>query len=413
MKKTIRTAIAMLLAAIIACGSITAFAATPTDINWYFGGDDPWVYTYAGEFTVGDASNNIEATEESLNVYGTFEIEEEGYYRVTSTYYFTEWAGIPEKFENGAYHNTKNSFSVDGYIREDIYYFEADEYVLGFDFYEKGNEEVTIEFLGDLEEIKYDENAFESLIIDFSIYTADEDDGCGADYYIDVLSGATVKFSNGYERTVDYVGLCVFTDEVIEKGEYEVEIGHRAFPYRETVTLNVVDIPDIIAKVEMTNVDKYDELVYHYNGDYYSYDIEDETLTVTYTDGTVETVEGFNGWCYLEKYGIWVEAFYDYDEELGDVFVVEVFNERYIELPCTYRDATISENLGQYGAINLRSITNAIEWLGFYFENAMNAGSVSGFFSGIKYMITESTSDFLMAMSTILSNTARLIRYYF
>lgn len=411
MKKTIRTAIAMLLAAIIACGSVTAFAATPTDINWYFGGDEPWVYSYAGEITVDGKSNNIEATEESFNVYGTFEIEEEGYYRVTSTYYFSEWAAIPEKFENGAYHDTKDNLSLGEYFRENIYYFEADEYVMGFDFYEAGNEEVTVEFLGDFEDIEYDEDILDNLIFDCTFYAAEEDDK--ADYYMDIYAPATVKFENGYERTIEYAGFSVFTDEEIEKGEYEVEIGLWGLPYRESATVNIVDVTDVITKVEMTNVDKYTELVYHYNGENYSHELEGETLTVTYADGSVETIENFDGWDMFETYHTWVEAYYDYDEETGDNFVINVAGEDFVKLPCTYRDATVSENLGQYGAINLRSITNAIEWLGFYFENAMNAGSVSGFFSGIRYMITESAGDFLMAFSTIFSNTARIIRYYF
>lgn len=413
MKKTIKSAIAMLLAAIIACGSLTAFAATPTDINWNFGGDEPWVYSYAGELTVGDKSSYVEATEENLNVYCTFEIEEEGYYRVASTYYYTEWTGIPEKFENGVYYDTKNCLSLGEYLREDIYYFEADEYVLGFDFRENGSEEVSVEFLGDIEAIEYDESCLDKLIMDYTIYEADEDDSNGAAYYIDITSGGTYKFTNGYERSVDYIGFMVFTDETIEKGEHEVELGLWAFPYRETATLNVVEVSDLIAKIEMTNAEKYAELVYHYNGEYYSHNIEGETLTVTYTDGTVETVENFDGWCYLEKYGFWVDAYHGYDEELGEVFTVEALNERYIELPCTYRDATVSENLGQYGSININSISRAFRRLGYYFEDAVNSGSIAGFFSGIQYMFSESAGDFLMVLSKIFSSTAELIRYYF
>lgn len=47
MKKTIKTAIAMLLALIMACGSMTAFAATPADIEWNFWSDETVTYSYA------------------------------------------------------------------------------------------------------------------------------------------------------------------------------------------------------------------------------------------------------------------------------------------------------------------------------------------------------------------------------
>ena len=54
MKKTIRNAFAVLLALVIACGGVTAFAQTPGDIEWYFGDDEPWIYSYAGTLTVGE-----------------------------------------------------------------------------------------------------------------------------------------------------------------------------------------------------------------------------------------------------------------------------------------------------------------------------------------------------------------------
>ena len=81
MKKSFRNAIALLLALVIACGSLTAFAQTPGDIEWYFGDGEPWVYSYAGELTVGE-DNVLPPVSEVKNLYLTLKIEETGYYKV-------------------------------------------------------------------------------------------------------------------------------------------------------------------------------------------------------------------------------------------------------------------------------------------------------------------------------------------
>ncbi len=100
MKKTIRNAFAMLLALVIACGSITAFAETHGDIEWCFGDGDAWVYSYAGELTVGEKTVLPPASEETF-IYLILNVEESGYYKFTVS--SDIWFGIPESCTDGVY----------------------------------------------------------------------------------------------------------------------------------------------------------------------------------------------------------------------------------------------------------------------------------------------------------------------
>ena len=110
MKKTLRNAIAMLLALAIACGSLTAFAQTPGDIEWYFSEDsEPWIYSYAGEIEAGgEATLPPVSTEEYL--YLTMDVEEEGYYKIEVD--SDCWHGVQSP-ENGVCNLTVGSMMQD------------------------------------------------------------------------------------------------------------------------------------------------------------------------------------------------------------------------------------------------------------------------------------------------------------
>lgn len=410
MKKTVKTAIAMALALIIACGSLTAFASTPADIEWNFDPDyENLVYSYAGELVVDADTAYVSPTEDNSFVYCTFEAEEDGYYMISSTYYSTDWSAIPEKFENGVYYNVKNCWDSGEYLRQQTYYLEAGEYVVGFDFFEKGSEEVSIDFLGDIVNIVVDEDALNALIYDTHIYINYEEE-LGGKYWVD--TSVTIEFENGTDISEEYSALLVFTDEEITKGEYEVELGVPCFPYRQKATINVVDIRELVAKVEIENLENFTSLFYDYNYDYYNLTMGDEKMTITYTDGTTEVVEGVSGYYQLEN-GAWVDLYYDYDDEGNQCFIVEIAGVEYINEVCTEEEASFFENSVVYHTTNFVSIAEAFVWMRIYFGDIFSAGSITESFELISRFFTESASEWLYAFAEISENTARLFDFMF
>ena len=291
MKKTVKKTIAILLAVIMACGSLTAFAATPADIKWNFWEDEsPLTYSYAGEITVDGDTVDVSATEDNNFVYCTFVAEKDGHYKISSTYNSTDWMGIPAKYENGVYFGFRNGYYGGEYSRELCCYLEAGEYVIGFDFFEQGSEEVSATYMGDVVDIVCDEGTFDNLFLGYNVYDYyddDYDDNNDAKYTI--AANVLVKFENGEDIVIDYTDLLIYTDEELKAGENKVEIGVFAFEYKEAMTLTILDIKELITKIELTDIEKYTALVEYYTGDYYFEEIPDGTLTVTYADGSTET----------------------------------------------------------------------------------------------------------------------------
>ena len=411
MKKSIKTAVAMLLAIIIACGSLTAFASTPADIQWYFWEyEDAYVYSYAGEVVVGADEVAITAKEDNCFVYFTFVAEEDGYYRVSSSecYYDGGWFGFPEKQENGAYYGVKNSFYC--YKGSCCYYLEKGEQVVGVDFCDATEYDFKVEYLGTVVDMVWDENALDNLILNYNLW-ASENENDEVAYYADM--DVTVKFSNGQDILINYASACIYTDEELTSGEYEVEICPYGMKDKMSVTINVIDIAQEITKVELSNIEDYASLVRYYTGDYYSEDFEAGTLTVTYADGTTETIENFDGYAYLEKYGVDIASYYDYNNDWDICYFINIAEVDFVSEVCTIRGATKLENTGVYNRLNLDRIGNTFSWMKLYFNYVIHSDSLSGAFSELGYFFRESTSDWLYTFAYIMRNTADIFSYMY
>lgn len=407
MKKTIKTAVAMLLALIMACGSMTAFASSSADIEWNFYEDETnTVYSYAGEIEVDADAIDLDYSEENDYMYYTFEAEEDGYYFVKTNGYC--WSGIPEKFENGVYLDVKEYTYAYDYEAK-IYYLEAGEHIIGFDMYEEADEEVAIEFLGDIINFDVEEDIFDNLIMNNTVFESDEESD--SDYWVDVDT-LTVEFESGKDIVQNYATILIFTDDELTKGEYEVEIGIYGIPYRQKMTINVADVRDIITKVELEDVELYTDLAYYYNSECYNSSKGTEDLIVTYSDGTTEVVEDFDSWCWLDS-NIEVNSYYDMDENGNWCFIIEVAGVQYYNEVCTERFASKIENIFMYHAINMAKISRTFEWMGIYFNDIFRSDSISEAINSIGYFFSESTSDWLYAFASISENTAWLFDYMF
>ncbi len=399
MKKTFRTAVAMLLALIIACSSLTAFAQTPGDIEWYFGDDEPWIYSYAGALTVGEETV-LPPVSEAECVYLTMEIEETGYYKITVD--SDVWYGVPEINDNGAYENVLEPLSWEEYDEPRYYYLEEGETIVGFDLYEDRGVAVNAEYLGDITAVEFDRGLLENRLLEYNIYKEEEGN------YILEAENVTVKFALGEEYFLNWATIVVYAESGLVKGENAVEIGIWGTEYREEVTLGVIEITDIIASVEFENFKDYAYLTVYYDGSIYAPDIEYETLTVTYTDGTVETLEGFTGYEFLQncEYDIYV----GYEEIDGEwIAAVYVANQRMLEEPCVVENATTSENLTEFKDEIFDVFREFINWADGMAGEVIGADSIGETLIAMLLSVRHFISEFAYIFREIFGKTVQLI----
>lgn len=399
MKKSFRNAIAMLLALVIACGSLTAFAQTPGDIEWYFGDGEPWVYSYAGELTVGE-DNVLPPVSEIRNLYLTLKIEETGYYKITVD--SDVWFGIPVEFAGGAYEGATDSMAFLDNVSPRYYYLEEGETVIGFDLYEDKGVTVRADYVGDITDVEVDERYFEDLLLGYNLY-----EGAEGAYLIDVES-AKVKFSSGDELELAWASIYIYTENELVKGENAVEIGLWGIPYREEATISIIEITDVIESVEFSDLEKYSYLTEYYNGSIYAPQMEGETVTVTYTDGTSETLNNFDGYGYLEKSGYPVESIY---EEVDGKWIVAicVAGQNMLEAECVFESATLAENLIEYKDSVFDGIQYIISWASDYLDDIFTASSlgeaIDSLINAVKYIV----SDVIYVFEDLFSQTKGLI----
>lgn len=410
MKKTIKTAVAMLLAIIIACGSMVAFAATPADIQCNLTEEDEAItYAYAGTLTVGGDSERIRAKEDSKYVYFTFEAEEEGYYKVSSSScsFDDGWFTIPETYENGVYLGSKKALAGNDFT-DRYFYLEKGEHIVCVNFYWLNDDVFKVEYVGELVDVKFDDEDCKKLVLGSDIWEEHDENGELCYYF---CSSVEFEFSSGDKFVIDYADVRVYSDKELEHGENEVEIGLYGLDFRVKKTISVIDVTKIISKVEMTNVEDHIALKYYYNGGVdYPY-VENETLTVTYTDGTTEVIENFSGYEYLEKYDIPVRSDFSRDDDWDMEFYVAVANEKFIREKCYYTFASDIENLDRYNEINYDDIEYRFYWIGLYFRNIFTADSASESLEYLRYFLWECTNGWLYTFAYIMRNTASLFGY--
>lgn len=399
MKKTAVNVFAMFLALLIACGNITAFAQTPGDIEWYFGDDEAWVYSYAGELTVGE-EKVLPPVSEETSLYLTLDVEESGYYKITVD--SDIWFGIPESCTDGKYDNAMDSMAYLDSVSPRYYYLEAGETIVGFDLYEDSGVRVSADYVGEITEIDFDRSQLEGRVLGYNIFDIDLNK-----YGIDV-ENVNVKFSCGDELNMPWECIYVYTENPLVKGENDVEIGVWSAPYRETATVELIDIADVVESVEFENLGEYAYVTEYYNGDVYAPGMEGETLTVTYTDGTIETLENFNGYGCLEKCGFCVDVVYEETDGEWTV-VVYLAGQKMLEAECVIRKADTSENLLEYKNSFFGGIQYIVSWASTYMSYVITASSVSEAISAAVYAVKSIASDIGYVFRDLLSKTVALI----
>ncbi len=397
MKKIFVKLAAILLTIIIACGSMTAFAQTPADIVWRFGDDEDWIYSYEGELPV-DGSFVLPAVSGEKGVYLIMEAEESGYYKISVD--ADLWFGVQKKNDSGIYRDEISEMARE-YGAPAYYYLEKGEYVVGFDLYENAELEVFADYVGEITSFEYDKTAFENLILGYHIFESIESP------YLFEIDGFAVNFSLGDKKIYDYVAVNVFTDKLI-KGENTVEIGLYGIPYRETATVSIIEVTDVIKSVEISNLENYACITRYYNGNVYAPQMSGETVTVTYADGTTETIEDFSGLYLLRKCGYHVETAY---EETDGKWILTVYVAAQVmqQKDCTVLEASADENLNEYKNQIFNGIDYIIHWADYYIDDILNSASVGEAVSALVYAIKNTVSDIGYFLNIVFSQTSQFI----
>ena len=334
MKKTIRAIIAALLAALMAIGCTSAFAAEhDSQLLWDFYGWE-YRYDYAGELRLGE--NTVTVPDNSNYLYYVFDAEESGFYTIGFTdYAFDGWIGTPEFAEDGTafneaenlYHKTESNFP------RITFRFEKGENIIGIDF----NNIIKDKTL----EIVYEGNKIESVAIDGSLLLNRDiyNNGELCEIYADTI----VTFTSGTSITLSYLEGLVTRD--VKKGKNTVSF--TLLGESRELTVDVYLPTDVIETVEISNIEDYLNTKVYYDG-YEGYYPANETFTITFKDGTVQrfVFNEENDCCVTMPDGTKAYVYLDTEKEDDEIILNVMIADCVIRTyECSEAKASSDENL--------------------------------------------------------------------
>lgn len=402
MKKTLRAMLSLLLALVMAFGSLSAFAADENNtLKWNYY-DDIYEYTYAGELTEG----SIMLYADETYIYYTFNCEKPGFYSFICSDENSVWVGIPEKVEDGIAYNEVNNISMypeSEYII--IHYIPEGENIIGLDIIDVGeNNELKIEYLGEsLTSIDVGDELIFGDKLEF--YLDDEDKFLAymnADY--------EMVFSNGKTFSDSYIEFTFDKEPVNGKNSLEIEIlGQKS-------VLNVTGYyPDYFIKgITVSNPEKFAYVVQYYDSlDFI--DSEGETVTVTLSDGTTQSfVYGSDSHTVTLPNGIECSIWgrFNWVSENEIVFEMVVGNAVLKTFPCELTEATLAENTERMLKNSAWNLDNTSYYLRHSLIALLKCDSIDELLnygvSDIGYNLGAAIRNFF----AIFTNAFELISYY-
>lgn len=415
MKKTLKSILAITLALIMSFGTLTAFAATGDTLEWYFGGDEPYVYTSQGELQEGDNTFTCEPGDYS---YPYFTLNaNKGYYLISFNYPsdigYIDWVGIPETITDGVaysilgfisvYENTDNNDTV---VLDLICKLDAGETFIGIDAwaYEENAEfTVSAEYLGE-SITDYDVKNKEYISgYDVSI---GETEGW-------ILSDLTVTFSNGTTEEFYDSELYFSCENEIAEGENTFAFEYDGIEKEFTVSVNSID--HYITAAELSNAEDYNEVFVDYNHDVWYYNVLDEVLTVTFNDSTQQDVSIYDGFGVVElpngnKYPVYVYSDTDYN---GNFYLcINIAGTVVKEYECTVTECTVVEN----GAILIEDVK--YEFRDFFgdlywgLDDALVYNTVAEIFNSLFGTFFDTIIGTANLFSDLFENIVTFIKFY-
>lgn len=353
MKKTVKLILVVTVIAILSLMATSAYAYEIGDsVMWQLLNEsDEYSYFWydcAGEFAEGE--NKTVASDDYV-VY-EFKVKESGYYFVLSEL----WVGFGEKYEDGIvkeYADSMQMVDENGNIGN-VFYLEK-----GTTFarvWSKEANEVNIEYYGSLEDVILTDGKDEEIrILDEDVFY----NGYGTlgltcfDFDVKFSGGKTL--SNFYECTC----CCNFYGETVNEFKAgKNDIIFTFFNHNEVITIDVHEITEYIQSVELSNIEKYTTVYEDYKGETSTAFVNEEVLTVNYTDGTSCEVEiGFRNSEVPLPCGRKVDVYTNYSDDR--VFEVIMAQKHYIEIDCKVERLTFRENLNILNADNMTAFYKA------------------------------------------------------
>lgn len=349
--KSLFVAVIALLA--ILC-TIPAFAAETGDITIHLEHMD-CEFQMHGEIELG---KNTITPDDTYSPCYEFDAEKTGYYLISNftNEYSSLYPWFAESYngsEASGFADSLDSYNAKTELYKQLYYLEQGTHLLAVDVnYEAlPSSEITIEYFGDeIAEVEYDETRLNFIIGENVSY---EDDSVHLNLYpvITMTNGNVFNGESDYNCIIE----CSF-DSAIKKGENNVTLHLPGLKHKTTAY--VYEISDIIESIEFSNTEKCTEIYEYYNLRYgYHTPVKHgESIKITYTDGSTETVtanEENSG-----NYSIFITLpckvksyiYFDYMKYSdGSVyFIGSIADKEFIKEKCTPKEVALNNNIDYF-----------------------------------------------------------------
>lgn len=406
MKKTLKSILALTLALIMLLGTLTVFAAEGDTVEWDF----VWwtdEYVWAGEAKTG--ANTITYNDEANQVYLDFNAEKAGYYTVRYNSTIIDWAGFPYKYdENKASDESFIDYYVDeNDIQTTLVKLDAGSTILGVDYYnsEVSSSDITIEYLGEaVTDITVDEKFLVGMLDEYDIFCDFSEGYMFTDYVVTFSEGKTYGFEHSYLE---------FKCENYAEGENTVTAVFEEF--EKDIKVNVFSVESTVKSAELSNYENYTSIVYNYEGESNAYYIFDESVKVTFSDGTTYTapISYSQGTVIFPNGREYPVSVYYSSSDDGPTLAIAVAEKEVTVYECTESQAGVLDNIGALEDENYYDFYDYIEEIYYGMENAVEIEDGDEFIKAATELFFDSLSSFSYMLSDIFSNFMQFFKYYF
>lgn len=399
MKKTVKTLIAVILAAVIAMGSMSAFAANEKTV-WDFYGEE---YEYTFKCQLAEGVNSLSMEGDDLFLCYEFEAEKDGYY-----FFYYNWEDlcnieIAEKNSTGRYNvedcvdftsvyfydeDGSEDYSIDRFFC----FLEEGTYVVATDKYDEsvGGTIISIEYAGEkLTGFDFEGGVKYNLIPDYNISCWEED---GVVTYNFTPGKTKLTFDSGKTYDIFLYGVDFETETEITEGEYDITVEFCGETFEKTIS--VYDITHDVKSIEVKNFDKYNTVKEYYDG-CLEYDLEGLEYVIEFADGRKETiVSGRYGMMGIDlQNGNPAYIFLGYGcekDENGNVsFVMTLGGHEYVNLPVEKIEASKLEDSKHLAEENISEIEDEFYMLQWNFEDVIRCFNTEWFFSTLSFFLKD------------------------
>ncbi len=395
MKKAIRVITAVILAMIIATGSVSAFASSETVVLDFAG--EKFEYFYGGKLTEGE--NNLDFSGDELYLYYEFEAEKDGYYVIETDPWHILWFACAKKTASGRYDDDNladYSNLVYSETEENLFYFEKGTYTVFADKNEEINEKTTvgIEYAGaELTAVDFDGGVKYGLIYDLDIYCEyDEDIG----KYLGIFNSgnATLSFDSGKTYGLELGYLWFESESGITEGENTITFDFVGKPFEKTILVENID--KHIKSVEVTNFDEFDTVEVYYDGCLNDYDVDFTGLemVVEFINGEKETVVVDSYYTMVKLPNgnpMPIELYCSYDTDdngnvVFSVWIADTYFTDLVVLPVEAVETSTFENMEHLSEENTNVIIGKTDEIFLNYINILLGESTDEIFSELKVL---------------------------